>query len=107
MFEVFSAAGKVRAPAAASSDDAGIQAGSYLWAMAQSHRVCGEFMSAQWRSHSSIAGIINYYVFKFIVPLSAHLVLKEDITPLRKADKDRHVQLSKLVTRLVKLEQKR
>ena len=35
------------------------------------------FISVQWRSHSSIAGIVNYHVFKFMVPLSAHLVLKE------------------------------
>ena len=53
---------KVRAPAAASSDDLAVQAGAYLWAMTQSHRVCQEFMSAQWRLHSSIAGIINYHV---------------------------------------------
>ena len=65
------------------------------------------FISVQWRSHSSIAGIVNYHVFKFMVPLSAHLVLKEEIASLRKTGKDRQVELSKLVTRLVKLEQKR
>ena len=64
-------------------------------------------MPAQWWSHSSIAGIIKYHVFKFIVPLSAHLVLKDEIASLSKTDKDRQVVLSKLVTRLVKLEQKK
>ena len=54
---------KVRAPAAASFDDPTVQAGTYLWAMTQSHRVCQECMSAQWRSHSSIAGIIKHHVF--------------------------------------------
>ena len=72
--------------------------------MAQPHHIASEFMSDQWRSHSSIAGIINYHVFNFMVPLLAYLVLKEEITSLRKTDKDRQVELSKLVTRLVKLE---
>ena len=98
---------KVRAPAAASSDDAGIQAGSYLRAMAQSHHVCGEFMSAQWRSHSSIAGIINYHVFKFMVPLSAHTLLKEELVAVRKLDRERQTELSKLQSRLLKLENKK
>ena len=62
---------------------------------------------SQWRSHSSIAGIIKHHVFKFKVPLSAHLVLKEEIASLRKTDKDRQVEVLKLVTRLVKLDEKR
>ena len=75
--------------------------------MAQSHRVCGECMSAQWRSHSSIAGIINYHVFKFMVPLSAHNILKEELVAVKKSDKDRQTELSKLQTRLLKLENKK
>ena len=98
---------KVRAPAAASSDDAVIQAGSYPWAMAQSHRVCGGFMSAQWRSHTSIAGIINYHVFKFMVPLSAYNLLKKQLVAVKKSDKERQTELSKLQTRLLKLENKK
>ena len=98
---------KVRAPAAAFSDESAVQTSAYRWAMAQSHRVRQEFMSAQWCSHYSIVRIINYHVFKFMVPLSSHLVLKEEITSLRKTDKDRQVELSKLVTRLVKLEQEK
>ena len=62
--------------------------------MAQSHRVRQELMSAQWCLHYSIVRIINYHVFKFMVPLSSHLVLKEGITSLRKTDKDRQVELS-------------
>ena len=98
---------KVRAPATASSDDPAVQAGAYLWALTQSHRVCHEFMSVQWRSHSSITGIINYHVFKSMVPLSAHLVLKEELASLREKYNDRQIELSKMLSRVVKLEQKK
>ena len=98
---------KVRSPASASSDDLSAQTGAYLWEMAQTHRVSQEFMAAQWRSHSSIAGIINYHVFKFMVPLSAHVALKEEIAVLKNKDKERHAEWSKLTNRLVKLEAKK
>ena len=68
---------KIRAPPITSSEDSTAQAGAYIWAMSQTHRVSQEFMSCQWRSHSSIARIITYYVFKFMVPLSLHNMLKE------------------------------
>ena len=64
-------------------------------------------MASQWMSHSSIAGIINYHVFKFMVPLSTHSALKEDLVVLLNKDKKRHAEWSKLTTRLVKLEGKK
>ena len=85
----------VRAPASASSDDAAVQTGAYIWAIAQTRRVSNEFISLQWCSHSSIAGIINYHVFKFMVPLSSHFLLKKEIVSLRKADKDRQSRVVK------------
>ena len=75
--------------------------------MAQTYRVSQEFMVSQWRSRSSIAGIINYHIFKFMVPLSAHSALKEEISVLKNKDKERHTEWSKLTTRLVKLETKK
>ena len=98
---------KVRAPTSTSSDDATVREGSYIWAMAQAHRVSNDFMAAQWRYHASIAGIINYHVFQFMVPLSAHTLLKEKIFSLRKLDKDRQMELSKLMTRLLKMENRK
>ena len=98
---------KVRSPASASSDDPSALAGANLWAMVQTHRVLQEFMASQLRSHSSIAGIINYHVFKIMVPLSAHSALKEEIVVLKNKDKERYTEWSNLTTRLVKLEAKK
>lgn len=64
-------------------------------------------MTLQWRSHSSIAGINNYHVFKFMVPLTAHSASKKEITVLHNKEKERHAEWSKLTTRLVKLEGKK
>ena len=89
-------------PTTTSSDDAAVQTGSYIWAIAQAHWVSNISIAAQWRFHSSIAGIIHYDMFKFMVSLS-----KEEILSLRKLNKDIQVELSKLTTRLLKMEQKR
>ena len=97
----------VRSPAAASSEDSTAEAGAYIWAMAQAHRVSQEFMSCQWRSHFSIAGIINYHVFKFMVPLSAHNLLKEELSAVKKLERERQVELAKLASRVLKLENKK
>ena len=78
-----------------------------IFGMAHTHRVPHECMFLQWRSHSSIAGIINYHVFKFMVPLSDHSVLKEELAALRNKDKERHAEWSKLTTRIVNLEGKK
>ena len=75
--------------------------------MVQTHRVLQEFMASQLRSHSSIAGIINYHVFKIMVPLSAHSALKEEIAVFKNKDKETHAEWSKLTTRLVKLDAKK
>ena len=45
--------------------------------------------------------------FTFMVPLSAHAALKEDIAVLKNKDKEKHAEWSKLTTRLVKLEAKK
>ena len=64
-------------------------------------------MSSQWRSHSSIARIINYHVFKFMVHLSAHSALREELAVLRNKNKERYAEWFKLTTRIVKLEGKK
>ena len=66
-----------------------------------------EFMSYQWCLHSSIAGIINYHIFKFMVSLSSHTTLKNKLATVRKLEKDRQVELAKLVTRVLKLESRK
>ena len=98
---------KVRSPISASSDDPSAQDGAYLLAVGQTHRVSQEFTASQWRSHSSIAGIINYHLFKFMIPLSVHSALKEEIAIFKNKDKERHAEWSNLTTRLVKLEAKK
>ena len=64
----------------------------YLWAMTQTHWVSQDFMASQWRSHSSIAGIIDYHIFKFMVSLSVHSACKEELVVLRNKDKERHAE---------------
>ena len=66
-----------------------------------------EFMSYQWCLHYSVAGIINYNVFKFMVSLSSHTTLKNKLATVRKLEKDRQVELAKLVTRVLKLESRK
>ena len=53
-------------------------------------------MLCHWISHSSIAGIINYHVFKFIVLLSAHNLLKEELAAVKNLEKERQAELAKL-----------
>ena len=100
---------KVRAPAAVASsyqsDDAA-KAGSYIWAMAQSHRVAQDFMSHHWREHSAIAGVINYHLFKFMTPSSTHNLLKEEVASLKRLDREKQAEISKLQSRLIKVEKK-
>ena len=79
----------MRAPATASSEDSTAKAGVYIWDMAQTHRVSQEFMACRWISHSSIADIINYHVFKFIVPLSEKKLLKEELAAVKKLENER------------------
>ena len=64
-------------------------------------------MSYQLRSHSLIVGIINYNVFRFMVPLSSHMVLKEEPVNVRKVKKDIQAELFKITTHMFKLESKK
>ena len=41
-----------------------------LWVLAHSHRVSSEFVCHRWREHMAVAGVINYHLFRFMVPLS-------------------------------------
>ena len=92
-FEVFSHAG-----------DDYMVAGVYLWTTFQSHRVSGEFISQNWREHASIAGIINYHIFSFTVPLSAHKLMQNEISTLKAKDNEHQVDVSRLVTQLTTLQ---
>ena len=83
------------------------RAGSYICAMAQSHRISSEFMSRRWREYPAVAGVINYHLFRFIVPLTLHNKLKAEISLLNKDLKERQAELSKLATRLKILETKK
>ena len=100
---------KVRAPAQAASNMSSPveRAGSYIWAMAQSHRISSEFMSHRWREHPAVAGVINYHLFRFMVPLTLHNKLKGEVGSLTKDLKERQAELSKLATRLKILETKK
>ena len=69
---------KVRVPAQTASNMASTsdRAGITLWVLAQSHRVSAEFVAHRLREHPAVAGVINYHLFRFIVPLSLHHKLK-------------------------------
>ena len=60
------------------------RAGSCIWAMVQSHRISYEFMSHRWREHLAVAGVINYPLFRFMVPLTLHNKLKAEVSSLNK-----------------------
>ena len=88
---------KVRAPAQVASNMSSVtdRAGNYLWAMVQSYRIAQDFISHRWREYPSITGVINYYLFRFMVPLSTHNKLKEEVAVLKKNDFNRQSKLSK------------
>ena len=100
---------KVRAPVqAASNMSSPVEcAGFYIWTMAQSHRINSEFMSRHWREHPAVVGVINYYLFRFIVPLTLHNKLNVEVFSLHKDLKERQGELSKLASRLKILENKK
>ena len=82
------------------------RAGTYLWAMIQAHRITQEFNFHRWREHLSIAGVINYHLFRFNVPLSVYNKLKGGLSLLKKNEFNRQSELSKLVFRVKALESK-
>ena len=67
----------------------------------------GEFTSQNWREHASIAGTINYHLFRFTMPLSDHKLMQDEISTLRSRDKDRQVEVSRLLTQITKLQAKK
>ena len=60
------------------------RAGTYLLAMVQAHIITQDFTSHRWSEHPSIAGVINYQRFCFVIPLSTHNTLKEEVLVLKK-----------------------
>ena len=108
MWGFFKELSKVRAPAAVASSYQSDKAAkaSYIWAMAQSHRVAQDFMSHHWREHSAIAGVINYHLFKFMTPSSTHNLLKEEVASLKRLDREKQAEISKLQSRMMKVEKK-
>ena len=82
------------------------RAGTYLWAMAQAHCVAGEFIKHQWREHPAISGAINYHMFRHSATSSQHKLLQDEVTTLKKCLKENKSELSKLVSRAVRLESK-
>ena len=97
---------KVRAPAQAASNMSSKmdRAGAYLWAIAQSHRVSRVFVLHRWREHPVVAGVINFHLFRFMVPLAAHKQLQQELESIKKLDKERQAEISKNSTRLKQLE---
>ena len=79
---------------------------TFLWSMVQVHRITQEFISYRWRDHLSIAGVINYHLFRLMVPLGTHNKFKEEVVALKRAEISRQSEISKLMTRMKTLESK-
>ena len=75
--------------------------------MVQSHRISTDFVVNSWKECPSLAGIINYHLFRFIVLLSLFYKVKDEVDVLRKQDKERHDELLKLAIRLKDLDNKK
>ena len=97
-YAVFEELRKVRAPAmkATNMSDPLDRAGTYLWAMVQAHRVSDEFTKHQWREHPAVSGAINYHLFRHSATSSQHRLLQDEV--------DHKSEVSKLVSRVVRLE---
>ena len=59
----------------------------YVLEMAQGHQLDHDFISHYWYEHSSIADVINYYLFTFFTPSSTRNLLKDEATSLKRFDK--------------------
>ena len=57
---------------AANMTDSLDRVGSYLWAMAQAHRVANEFTKHQWREHPAMSGQLIIIIFVSLLP---HLIV--------------------------------
>ena len=51
-------------------------------------------MSHRWREHPAAAGVTNYHIFRFMVPLTLHNKLKAEVLILQKDLKERQEELS-------------
>lgn len=82
---------KVRALAQFASNMSSVtaHAGTYVWAMVQSHKSTQDFISHRWREYSSIAGVINYHLFRFMVSLNTHNKMKEEVSVRKKNECNR------------------
>ena len=54
-----------------------------------------------------VAGVINYHLFRFMVPLSLHHKLKAEMDAMHKLLNERHIDHCKLLNRLKSLEDSR
>lgn len=58
----------------------------YIWTMGKAIQLQNEFREKQFRNHSSISAVINYYLFQHKVPLTAYTTavdkIKDDIKHL-------------------------
>ena len=81
-----------------------VTAGTYLWNMIQASRITQKFSSHCWREHPLIAGVINCHLFRFMVSLSIHNKLKEEVSMLKKNELNRQSKLFKLTSRVNTLE---
>ena len=74
--------------------------------MVQARWITQDLISHRWREHPSIAGVINYYLFRFMVPLSTHNKLKDEVATLKRAKISRQSVILKLMARMKPLESK-
>ena len=104
----FKAFCKIRAPVQAASNMylQSDRTGAYLWFIAQSHRVSRVFVGHRWREHPAVSGVINYHLFRCMVPLNSHNKLRVEFEAMKKLDTYRQAEISKLATRLKSLEGK-
>ena len=68
------------------------------------HHVSNVFITHGWREHPAISGVINYHLFRFTVPFPTYLTLKEEVDGLKYQEKERQVEMSRLVARMGKFE---
>ena len=62
------------------------------------------FVLHRWREYPTVAGVINFHLFRFMVPLAAHKQLQQELDSVKRLDKERQAEISKISTRLKQLE---
>ena len=63
-----------------------------------------EFIQHRWREHPSIAGVINYHLFQFMVPILAHKKLQDEMVALKKIMVATQSEVSKISSRISRLD---